>query len=148
MKHKWIIAWVFFFVLVDIIVMLNKVKWNYDYDPIQKASVQAIRQIHCYFLYGIPEITSVWRFDGRRIFLQVNICCKNILDVHNIIDSALGVPVIFLLDWIKVCSIPDYITCLKCVSIFLQFVQRYVPLYNIISMCFVFVCNNSSIPVF
>ena len=54
------------------------------------------------------------------------------LDAHNSLDSVLGVPVMCLLGWILVCKIADYITCLKYVSIFLQLVRRYVPLYNII----------------
>ena len=57
------------------------------------------------------------------------------MDAHNSLDSVLGVPVMCLLDWIDVCRIAEYITCLKYVSIFLQFVWRSVPLYNIISMC-------------
>ena len=83
----------------------------------------------------------------KKVF-QVNICCENMLDAHNSLDSDLGVPVICLFYWIDVYSIADYITCLKYVSTFLKFVRRYVPLYNIISMCFVVVCHNFSIPVF
>ena len=60
------------------------------------------------------------------------------MDAYNSLDSALGLPVMFLLGWIKVCSIADYITCLKYVSVFLKFVQRSVSLYNIISMWFFF----------
>ena len=71
-------------------------------------SVQAIRKLHCHFSYDPPEITNVWKFDGRRNVLQVKISCENMLDMHKSLDSALGVPVMSLLDWIEVCSIADY----------------------------------------
>ena len=44
--------------------------------------------------------------------LQVKIICKDILDAHNSIYGAQGVPLIRSLDWIGVCSIAEYITCL------------------------------------
>ena len=64
------------------------------------------------------------------------------LDVHNSIDSALGVPVMYLINWIEVFSIAEYITSLKYGSVFLQFVRRSVLIYDIISICFVVVCHN------
>ena len=44
--------------------------------------------------------------------LQVNIICKDMLDAHNSIYGAQGVPLMRSLDWIGVCSIAEYITCL------------------------------------
>ena len=128
--------------------MLDKVKRTSAYDIIQNTFVQAIRKIHFPFSYSPPEITIVWKFDGRRRFFQVKISCENMMGAHNSLDSALGVPVMCLLDWIEVCNIADYITCLKYISVFLKFVRRSVSLYSIISMCFVFVCHNFYIPVF
>ena len=128
--------------------MLNKVKCISVYDLNHKTFVQAIRQFNCPFSYVLPAITSVWKFDGKRRFLKAVIFCKNMLDAYKIIDSDLGVPLRCLLDWIEVCSIADYIICLKCVSVLLKLVLRSVPLYNIISMCFVVVSHNCSIPVF
>ena len=70
------------------------------------------------------------------------------MDAYNILDSALGVPVMCLFYWIEVCSISDYITCLKYFNIFLQFVWRSGPVYNIISMCFFVIFHNFSVTVF
>ena len=146
--HRYNIVGVFFFILLAIPVILDKVKRTFAYDIVQKTFVQAIRQLHCSVLFGLTEITSVWKFDVRRRFLKVNISYGNTLDAQNSLGSALGVPDILLLDWIEFCIIAHYTTCLGYVSAFLQFVQRSVPIYNIIYMCFVVVCHNFSIPVF
>ena len=127
--------------------MIDKVKHTFAYDIIHKTFVQAIRKLHCAFLCGIPEIVSVWKFDGRIKFFQVKIICKDILEGQISLDGDWSVPVKLLLDWIEVYSITYYITCLRYVNIFLKLMRRSIPLYNIVSTCFVVFCNNCSIPV-
>ena len=127
-----------------ILVVLNKVKRTSVYAIIQKTFLQAIGQLHSAFSCGILKIVIVWKFDGRRRFLQVNIICKGFLDACNSLDGAWGLPMTRALYCIEVCSIADYITCLKSVTIFLQFVQSSVPFYNMISICFVVVCHGNT----
>ena len=122
--------------------MPNKVKQKYVYNLIQKTFVQVIGQLRWAFSCGLPEIISVWKFYGRRRLFKVDITCKYMLDKYTSLDSEQGVLVTRLLSWIEVCSIAAYINCLKSVSAFLYFVQRYIPLYNITSICFVLACNN------
>ena len=146
-QKRRIIVRLFFLLLAVTIIMLDKVKHISVYDLIQKTFVQAIRQLHFSFFCSIPTIEIVWKFDGTRSCLQLNIRCKGIIYMYTILDGAQGVLVVRSLDWTEVCIIASYITCLKYTSVFLLFVWSYVPLFNIIYICFVVVYHYCSIPV-
>ena len=93
------------------------------------------RSGNCIALFGTVslQIRVFGSLIDKEGFCEKEIFFNNMMDAHNILDSALGVTVFFLLESIGICRIKNYVTCLKYVSIFMQFMRKIFQLYNIIA---------------